>query len=123
MQISDTFATDQRTGGSEQVSNDEAAFVEYMKTLVELENDPTAAKATLVCGPYTAMMLIGALQLTTRHPEMSPSMRSIIRSAVDQLKPLFIGTPGRRSSRGGSIRNGISERPRDPCPYPVPRWP
>lgn len=81
--------------------DDEAALLAYMQQLIGIENDPDSEPATLRIGPYTAIVLIGALQLATRHPTMSPKMRRVLRGIVDQLKPLFAGTPGEEIIRRG----------------------
>jgi hypothetical protein len=72
----------------------EAEGVEYVMNLALLEREPGHAKATLTIGPFTAFTLIGALQLATRHPEFSPDQARLVRKVIDQMRPLFAGTPG-----------------------------
>jgi hypothetical protein len=68
--------------------------VEYIKSLYDLEQDPACLKAAVNLGPWSAFVMIGALQLATRHPEMSETQRELIQSIIDQLRPLFTGTDG-----------------------------
>jgi hypothetical protein len=72
----------------------EAEAVEYIAKLARLEREPGSDRAYIRLGPFTAFTLIGALQLATRHPEMSQSQRDLIGAVIDQLRPLFAGTPG-----------------------------
>jgi len=71
---------------------EEAAQVAYFRTLIDLEK--AGERATISVGPYTAMNLIGALQMVTRHPGIEPPMRKIMRELVNQFRPMFAGTPG-----------------------------
>lgn len=70
----------------------EAELVAYMGRLRELEAG--GARSQVAFGPYTALTVIGALQLATRHPAMFPSQRAEIHSVIDQFRPWFVGTPG-----------------------------
>lgn len=74
------------------ISETEAA--EYVRQLWQTEQDPGCAKATAVFGPFTAFMVIGALQLAMRTPDFSPDQARLVQSFIDQCKPLFKGTPG-----------------------------
>lgn len=80
---------------------EEAAELLYMARLAEIERNDRDDRATLLIGPYTAMVLIGTIQLATRHPTMPPTMKNILRDLLDQLKPLFAGTPGEEIIKKG----------------------
>lgn len=79
----------------------EAEAVEYIKRLMELEHEPGSEKALISIGPFSAFVLIGALQLALRHPEFSPSQASMVNAVIDQMRPLFTGTPGEQLLRLG----------------------
>lgn len=68
-------------------------FLDYVKAIAVAERENQVAKATISVGPFTAFCMISTLQLANRHPALNGSMRTQIRSVVDQLKPLFVGTP------------------------------
>lgn len=70
----------------------EADSVAYMVELRELEI--AGARQEVLLGPYTALVLIGALQLATRHPSMNDHMRDQLGALIDQFRPWFVGTPG-----------------------------
>lgn len=72
----------------------EAEAIKYVTLLAQTEQDPRHERATIKIGPFTAFTLIGALQLATRHPEFSPDQARLIGQVIDQLRPLFAGTPG-----------------------------
>lgn len=79
----------------------EAGAIEYIKNLALLEQEPDHQKAVIHLGPWSAFILVGALQLATRHPEMSPGQRELIGQIIDQLRPLFAGTSGEQLLRLG----------------------
>ena len=72
----------------------EAAAVAYLADLYEIEQTPGYIPAVLCLGPYSAFLVISGLQLATRHPGMSPTQRGWLADIIDQLRPLFAGTPG-----------------------------
>jgi hypothetical protein len=72
----------------------EAEAIAYVARLAVIERTPGHDKATIMVGPFTAFTLIGALQLATRHPDFSAVQADLVGSVIDQLKPLFAGTPG-----------------------------
>lgn len=45
-------------------------------------------------GPFTAMRMIGLLQMATRHPDLDGGQRQLVRQFVAMMAPLFTGTPG-----------------------------
>lgn len=67
-------------------------YVVYMSHLHKLEE--AGERTTLTIGPFSAIVLIGALQLATRHPMMLPRHRDIVTSFVNQFRPWFVGTAG-----------------------------
>lgn len=72
----------------------EAEAVAYVRELYRLEGEPDTVKAVVAFGPATAFVTISALQLATRHPDMSPAMRNTLGHVIDQLARLFADTPG-----------------------------
>lgn len=70
----------------------ESDLLAYMEVLHDAE--ASGARSEVVFGPYTAMLIIGALQLATRHPGMTERQRTEITTIVDQFRPWFAGTPG-----------------------------
>lgn len=72
---------------------DEEAIT-YLKSLAALEQDPACHKATITMGPWSAFIAIGTWQLAMRHPDFSPAQSELVQSLIDQLAPLFDGTPG-----------------------------
>lgn len=64
----------------------------YMLELREAEAD--GAREVVAFGPYTALTLIGGLQLATRHPSMPASVRAELLDIIEQFKPWFVGTLG-----------------------------
>lgn len=77
---------------TQQITEAEAAA--YVAELYLMEQAKEGEPATLLLRPFTAFTMVGALQLATRHPEMSPVQRQLIGSVIDQMRPLFAGTPG-----------------------------
>jgi hypothetical protein len=70
----------------------DAELEDYMLTLHEAEAE--GARQEIAVGPYTAMIVIGALQLATRHPSANAYLRAELLAVVDQFRPWFVGTPG-----------------------------
>lgn len=70
----------------------EAELLEYMRVLRQAEAD--GAREAVVFGPYTALTVIGALQLATRHPAMFADQRAEILAVIELFRPWFAGTPG-----------------------------
>jgi hypothetical protein len=67
------------------------ADVAAVRELIELERDPATPHATLTIGPYAAFVLVGALQLTLRHPLLYPDQREQITSIARQVQTLYQG--------------------------------
>lgn len=70
----------------------EVELVDYMIRLHQAEAD--GQRQEVVFGPFTAILVIGAIQLATRHPGMPEHQRVQLRAVVDQFRPWFAGTPG-----------------------------
>ena len=81
-------------------SAEEMEFIVYMRTLRKLEAD--GERTTITIGPYGAMMIIGLVQLSTRHPDVDKELRQIARDFVHQLEPLFAGTIGEEIIKRGN---------------------
>jgi hypothetical protein len=81
------------------VTYDDRDLLDYMKQLWNLEAG--GERTTLAIGPYSAITLIGGLQLAMRHPEMGHGTRDVLAEFIDQLRPLFAGTPGEELIRRG----------------------
>lgn len=73
---------------------DETEWLEYMLDLHQREL--AGERGDFSIGPYAAMVMIGALQMATRHPEMTETSRNVLLSIVDQYRPWFAGTLGER---------------------------
>jgi hypothetical protein len=71
---------------------DEAAATAWIRELWRLEQ--RGDRTTLAVGPYTAFIVIGVLQLATRHPRLPPGHRLVADEFIGQLRTLFDGTPG-----------------------------
>jgi hypothetical protein len=80
--------------------NDEAAHLAYVMRLHEIEH--AGERTTISIGPFSAITLIGLLQLSTRHPDASRTVKDVARDIVRQLEPLFAGTEGEEIVRRGS---------------------
>lgn len=68
----------------------EADAITYIMQLAALEKE--GARTAFMIGPFTTFTLIGALQLATRHPEMSQSQRDVIDQVKEKLMVPFLGT-------------------------------
>jgi hypothetical protein len=64
----------------------------YIRSLYLLEREPDYQRAIIHLGPFTAFVLISALNLAMRHPDFSETQADLLRQVIDQLKPLFAGT-------------------------------
>lgn len=78
----------------------EAEAAAYLRNLHELEQ--AGERTSIAIGPFSAIVVIGALQLATRHPSMSEDHRELIGQVVDQMRPLFAGTIGEQIIDGGN---------------------
>lgn len=72
----------------------------YMQQLADLER--AGERTTLVVGPFSAMLLIGWIQMVTRDPKMTATERQLARSMIEQLEPLFAGTTGQEIINRGN---------------------
>jgi hypothetical protein len=70
----------------------EEEYLAYMERLAE--DEIAGVRQPIAFGPYTAMVVIGALQLATRNPSMDDRMRALLSSVVEQFRPWFAGTLG-----------------------------
>jgi hypothetical protein len=60
------------------------------------EDERAGGRIPITLGPFAVITMIGALQLASRHPEMSDTQRELLRGVVDQLRVPFIGTLGEK---------------------------
>lgn len=74
--------------------------VAYMKKLVDLEL--AGERTEIKIGPFAAITIIGLLQLSTRHPDMPRRMKDAARDFIQQIAPIFAGTPGEEIIRRGN---------------------
>lgn len=72
----------------------------YMRELARLEQ--AGERTTVAFGPLTAMMLIGWVQMVTRHPRTSRTELEMAKTFIRQLEPLFEGTVGEEIIRRGN---------------------
>lgn len=79
------------------LSDDEK--ITYMALLRELEIEGDRMEVAI--GPYTAMLVIGALQLATRHPDLGAFARGELENLVRSIEPWFEGTPGAEIIQAG----------------------
>lgn len=70
----------------------EAEMVTYMRSAQEAEK--AGARQSALLGPFTTLVMIGALQLAIRHPSMDDSQRKQILSVIDGFRPWFADTLG-----------------------------
>jgi len=75
------------------------AVIAWLLRLAEMEK--TGEKTSIRLVPMSAYMLIGWIQLACRHPSMGDNLRRLGHQVVDQLAPLFAGTPGEDTIRKG----------------------
>src|SRR5689334_14997138 len=61
---------------------------EFNRELVRLNKENMTIPLSL--SPLDAMVLIAAIQLACRHPQMPASSRSIIQGIVNQIQKMFI---------------------------------
>jgi hypothetical protein len=64
----------------------------YMRELADLER--AGERATLMVGPFSAMLLIGWIQMVSRNPKMTATERQLAQAMIEQLEPFFAGTTG-----------------------------
>jgi hypothetical protein len=89
---------------------DEAEAEAWIRELWRLEQH--GDRTTLAVGPYTAFIVIGVLQLATRHPRLPAGHRLVADEFIGQLRTLFDGTPGAAIIAAGD--NPARDVPQDP---------
>lgn len=67
----------------------ESDFIERIGRLILLEQSGEGGKVTIHLGPYSAFVLVGALQLAWRHPQHSPKMKQVIEDIARQVQAGF----------------------------------
>lgn len=79
---------------------DDDELITYMARLSDLER--AGQRIQIAVGPYTAMLLIGALQLVLRHPDMRPTTTKALRGMIAQLGLAFPDRIGQEMIRRGN---------------------
>lgn len=74
------------------IDPNDAERLAYMVALRQAED--AGDREVAAFGPYTALVLIGGLQLATRHPSLPASVRAELLAIIEQFKPWFTGTLG-----------------------------
>lgn len=59
--------------------------------LVQIEQSGDYERLIIRIGPYSAFLLISALQLTWRHPGLSPQLKQVIHDIARQVQRQFRG--------------------------------
>lgn len=90
----------------------EAEMVAYMKRLYADEVIGGASQV-VAFGPYTALIVIGALQVAMRHPLMDQHPQEVLDQVITQFGPWFEGTLGAEIIAWGA----------DPATWVVPHPP
>lgn len=68
--------------------------VAYLNGIARDEQQyPENCRIPFTAGPFTTFVMIGALQLAMRHPNMNEWQREMLRQVTDQLKEPFRDTP------------------------------
>ena len=104
------------------VEQNDAEVLEYMTNIARAERDRTVPFATIQIGPFTAICLIGALQLAMRHPEIGGGQLRDLQRIIDQLAPAFEGTPGAEVVRRGSDPTQDVRGPSTPLEAELGEW-
>lgn len=73
----------------------------YMVELAHAEQ-AGAEPIPIHIGPYTAITMIGVLQMACRHPEISDAVRQYVQDVIAQIAPAFKGTLGETLIRRGN---------------------
>jgi hypothetical protein len=89
--------------------------IAYIAELYRIEATPDHERAVVFMGPATAFVAIGAWQLAMRHPDFSDAHRQLVGGLIDQLRPLFAGSPG-------EVLLGLGDCPEADVPNDC-RWP
>lgn len=63
--------------------------VEALAELAKAEAASTAEPAVLLVPPFTAFVLIAALQLAWRHPDLNPAHKGVIERVARSLQRMF----------------------------------
>lgn len=71
------------------MAHDEEQFLGLVTQLVVLEQSRNFAPLTLDLGPYSAFVLVGALQLAWRHPDHAPKLKDIIEQIARRVQDGF----------------------------------
>lgn len=80
------------------ISKDE--MIVYWHRLEEQER--AGLQYQMKIGPRTTMILIGALQLSMRHPDLSPGLKAKLRTVIDRLAMLFDDPVAEKMIRQGN---------------------
>lgn len=59
--------------------------------LVKMEQSGDYERLIIHLGPYSAFLLVSALQLTWRHPGLSPQLKQVVHDIARQVQQQFAG--------------------------------
>lgn len=75
---------------------------EHMMFFIHMaQQESQGARTSIELGPYSALVIIGALQMCNRHPRVPREVKAIHNQLVAQFAQLFAGTPGEEIIRRG----------------------
>ena len=80
----------------------ESELVAYMAQLGTAELEGRTEPIPIKVHPFSALMVIGALQLVTRHPGVDDVVKKPVLNVIDQLSTIFTGTIGEEIIRRGN---------------------
>lgn len=80
----------------------EPELVTYMAQLGTAELEGRTLPIPIEVHPFSALMVIGALQLVTRHPSVDDVVKKPVHDVIDQLSTIFAGTIGEEIIRRGN---------------------
>jgi hypothetical protein len=84
----------------EDLAEDERETIRALTELVRDEQAGRAKPGTVSIGPFSAFIVIGALQLAWRHPGMPPAHKEIIEGMARQMQGWFGGHLAAQLERG-----------------------
>lgn len=71
------------------MADGDARFIALVTELADMEADQSAGVLYLDLGPYSAFILVAALQLAWRHPDHEPRLRDMIERIARRIQDSF----------------------------------